>query len=124
VLGRDTALIITLLIASISALCSSILPMGSAEQVYITIIVCRFVLGIGVGGVYPLSATKASEDGGNGEKVDSRAASLAFFWQVPGMVTPWFLGFLLTFGNISSDIYWRIILGFGFIPGILVVIGS
>ncbi len=41
--------------------------------------------GIGVGGVYPLSATKAAEDGGDHHgNVDPTADSWAFFWQVPG----------------------------------------
>ena len=36
-------------------------------------------------GIYPLSATKAAEDGGNGgQTVDITAAAFAFFWQVPG----------------------------------------
>lgn len=86
VFGRNAAMMFTLGLVFISALLSAFAPTGSATQVYSTIIVARFFLGVGVGGVYPLSATKAAEDGGGGHggEVDINAASWAFFWQVPG----------------------------------------
>ncbi len=91
IFGRNTAMIITLSLVAIAALLSALAPTGSATQVYVTIIITRFFLGIGVGGVYPLSATKAAEDNsghsddghGNGD-VNISAAAFAFFWQVPG----------------------------------------
>eukprot|EP00401_Gymnodinium_catenatum_P070679 CAMPEP_0117611742 /NCGR_PEP_ID=MMETSP0784-20121206/82564_1 /TAXON_ID=39447 /ORGANISM="" /LENGTH=153 /DNA_ID=CAMNT_0005415223 /DNA_START=40 /DNA_END=497 /DNA_ORIENTATION=+ len=85
VLGRNNAMILTLSLVSVSALLSAIIPWGNASSIYACIIVTRFILGIGVGGVYPLSATKAAEDGGDPDgNVDVIAASWAFFWQVPG----------------------------------------
>ncbi len=87
-LGRNSAMIITLGLVAISAVASALAPTGGPTQVYIGIIIARFFLGIGVGGVYPLSATKAAEDSGdsghgNGE-VNISAAAFAFFWQIPG----------------------------------------
>ena len=83
ILGRNKAMTLTLSLAAVSALLSSVVPTGSATVVYIVIIVFRFMLGVGLGGVYPLSATKAAEDGGDEHgNVDTRSASLAFFWQV------------------------------------------
>lgn len=81
-------MIITLGLVAISALASAFAPSGGPTQVYVSIIIARFFLGIGVGGVYPLSATKAAEDSGdsghgNGE-VNISAAAFAFFWQIPG----------------------------------------
>jgi len=85
VLGRNAAMTLTLSIVAVSALLSAVVPFGSAESIYICIIIFRFFLGIGVGGIYPLSATKAAEDGGHEDgKVDTTSASWAFFWQVPG----------------------------------------
>lgn len=63
VLDRNTAMTLTLSIASLAAVASAVLPMGSPTSVYIVIIICRFVLGAGLGGVYPISAAKAAEDG-------------------------------------------------------------
>ena len=85
ILGRNHAMTLTLSIVAFAAILSAVAPQGSPTSIYITIIVTRFILGIGVGGVYPLSATKAAEDGGSGgDSVDLTAASWAFFWQVPG----------------------------------------
>jgi PHS family inorganic phosphate transporter-like MFS transporter len=58
VLGRNQAMTLTLGIASIAAMLSATAPAGSPTDVYVIIIVFRFILGVGLGGVYPLSATK------------------------------------------------------------------
>jgi PHS family inorganic phosphate transporter-like MFS transporter len=85
VLGRNHAMTLTLGLVTFAAMLSAAAPSGSPSSIYATIIVMRFILGIGVGGIYPLSATKASEDGGGGgDGIDVTAASWAFFWQVPG----------------------------------------
>lgn len=86
-IGRNHAMTLTLGLVTFAATMSAIAPHGSPSSIYATIIVMRFLLGIGVGGVYPLAATKAAEDGGarkGGDAVDLTAASWAFFWQVPG----------------------------------------
>lgn len=57
-LGRNAAMTLTLSLVAIGAIGSAAFSWGNPTAVYITIIVCRFFLGIGVGGVYPLSATK------------------------------------------------------------------
>jgi MFS family permease len=85
VLGRTKAMTLTLSLVVFGALFSAVASYGTPTEVYITIIVARFILGIGVGGVYPLSATKASEDGhGSHGHGDPTAAAWAFFWQIPG----------------------------------------
>ncbi len=101
IFGRNTAMIMTLSLVAVSALLSALASTGPATQVYSTIIITRFFLGIGVGGVYPLSATKAAEDsggsgGGHGsEDVNINAAAFAFFWQTPGsMVNTIFIFFV------------------------------
>jgi len=63
VLGRTRAMTLTLSMACLGAVLSALAPTGSASDVYIVIISFRFLLGVGLGGVYPLSATKAAEDG-------------------------------------------------------------
>ncbi|RYG66426.1 hypothetical protein EON64_09770 [archaeon] len=83
-LGRNAAMVLTLSLVVFGALLSCVAPYGSPTTVYSIIIAARFVLGIGAGGVYPLSATKAAEDSGSGEGVNLKAASWAFFWQQPG----------------------------------------
>ena len=127
IIGRNLAMTVTLSIAAVSALFSAVLPTGSASAVYITIIICRFLLGVGLGGIYPLSAIKAAEDaaaasslealkkqsklqqqGGKAANVGSdesdsdkdvhaSSAAKAFFWQAPGAMSPWILALILTY---------------------------
>lgn len=89
-IGRTKALFFTLLLASFGGLGSALFSHGSPESIYAIIIMCRFILGIGVGGVYPLSATKAAEDSSaGGGKVNSVESAKSFFWQSPGAIAPW-----------------------------------
>lgn len=124
-LGRNRAMTLTLSIVVLAAMLSASTPTGGATSVYIAILTCRFALGIGVGGIYPLSATKAAEDGSRTDgKVDPTSAGWAFFWQVPGSMTPWLIALLLTYTTISVDARWRLLLGLGSVPSLMVVIGS
>ena len=132
-LGRDQAMTITLALASVGALLSAVLSIDSnnATMTYISIVASRFLLGIGLGGVYPLSATKAAEDGADddahereGESVDSTASAKAFFWQSPGSVTPWIIAYLLTYTGMSADAKWRLLLGLGALPAAIVALLS
>jgi MFS transporter, PHS family, inorganic phosphate transporter len=110
---------LTQFIAIVSALLSALIPTGSAEQIYSTIIACRFFLGIGLGGVYPLAATKAAEDASAGG-TNPAASAKSFFWQTPGSLAPWLLALLFTATDLSANMKWRLLLGLGAIPGIIV----
>jgi len=54
-IGRNRALVVTSLLAGIGALGSSIAARGGPNQLYLGIGICRFVIGVGLGGVYPLT---------------------------------------------------------------------
>lgn len=128
VIGRNQAMLLTLSLVVFSAFLSAVASHGDPETIYGIIILFRFFLGIGVGGVYPLSATKAAEDSAkkgsapNGASVDVIAASLSFFWQIPGSMTPWWLAYLFSLGSMSNDTKWRLLLGLGSVPALIVVI--
>ena len=125
VIGRNKALLFTLCLAFVGALFSAILPMGDATTVYVVIILCRFLLGVGVGGVYPLSAIKAAEDNSyDGRKPNAVESAKSFFWQSPGAMAPWFVAYCLTYSGSSTETKWRLILGLGAIPLFFVVCGS
>jgi MFS family permease len=118
-LGRNTAFLSTMTLTTFGCLLSAIVPHGSPDAIYGGIIACRFLLGLGLGGVYPLSATKASEDGGSsdGNTVSSQAAGWAFFWQMPGVMGPFLLAYLIAVGGtLSVNASWRLVLGFGAVP--------
>lgn len=126
IIGRNKAMLFTLSLASFGALASSLTSFGDPSAIYSLIIICRFFLGIGLGGVYPVSAAKAAEDGADGKtgKADVTGAAWSFFWQSPGAMTPWILAYIFTYTSLSVELKWRLLLGIGCLPGIVVVIAS
>ena len=98
--GRRNAMAFTNFLAFIGALGSAVFTWG--EALYTILMVCRFVLGIGVGGKYPLSATIRSEACGEAQRSGTgepqstthrhhseTQVALGFFWQTPGAMLPY-----------------------------------
>lgn len=122
ILGRNVAMVMTLSLVVVSALVSALASVGSPTAIYTVIIIARFFLGVGVGGVYPLSATKAAEDSGGSHGVNVIAAGKAFFWQTPGAMGPWLVALLFSQSDaMSPTLKWRLLLALGAVPAALVV---
>lgn len=116
-ISRNGALSITLLIATIAAFLSAVAPAGDPNSVYATIVVFRFFVGVGLGGIYPIAATKASEDtASTDQKTNASGSAFAFFWQIPGLIAPWLLAWILTYSVMTADARWRLLLGLGSVP--------
>ena len=78
----------------------------------------RVILGIGIGGDYPVSATLMSEFAG--KKSRGMMVSLVFAMQAAGLIVgPLFAAALLKSG-LSHDLVWRLLLAFGAIPAMAV----
>ena len=129
-LGRSRALQLTMAISIFGALISAFavpLDSSSPKTVFHFLAITRFVLGVGVGGVYPLSATIASESAGSSTS-RGRTASIVFSMQgVANLLVPIIALALVQLpnGNGNPDspddlgLSWRLMLGLGGIPGIL-----
>ncbi len=78
----------------------------------------RFILGIGIGGDYPVSATIMSEYAGKASR--GMLVTLVFAMQAAGLIVgPLFAAAMLT-THMSHDLIWRILVAFGGIPAIAV----
>ena len=118
-LGRRRSFIATLSLLIIGAASSAASHSLGAMSVFLCLSLCRFVLGVGVGGEYPLSATVSSEasvaTAGRGRRV-----SLVFSMQGVGLLTaPAVVLVLLT--ALPSDAFslvWRLALGLGGLPAL------
>jgi PHS family inorganic phosphate transporter-like MFS transporter len=119
VLGRPTAMKLTLALMILGALGSAVLSWGGVYTCTLLVAIWRFLLGIGTGGVYPLSAAGAYEDDSIGDsRSDDTAPALkttdlpsageqaegggrraraawALFWQQPGQMLPYMLALVL-----------------------------
>jgi MFS family permease len=82
------------------------------------LVVCRFILGLGIGGDYPVSATIASEYAGS--KVRGRLISSVFAMQGVGLIVGPLFAIALLAAGLSSDIVWRILLAAGALPPLAV----
>ncbi|GAB5371588.1 hypothetical protein AAMO2058_001593100 [Amorphochlora amoebiformis] len=120
--GRNKALSFTITLAGIGALLSAIAPWGDNWTVYSLIALFRFFLGVGVGGVYPLSAAKAAEesDSSNVQARNLRVAKV-FFWQIPGAMLPYVMALIVYFIFPSSQAQWRVLLAIGAVPTIFIL---
>ena len=82
------------------------------------LIVCRIVLGIGIGGDYPVSATLMSEFAGKQSR--GMMVSLVFAMQAAGLIVGPLLAAGLLASGMSHDLIWRLLLAFGAIPAMAV----
>jgi MFS family permease len=78
----------------------------------------RFILGIGIGGDYPVSATIMSEYSGKASR--GMLVTMVFAMQAAGLILgPLFAAALLA-SHLPHDIVWRILLSFGAVPALAV----
>ena len=127
--GRARAMQMTMAMSILGALVSAFaVPITSdPKSVFYFLAITRFILGVGVGGVYPLSATMASESASD-QKSRGTTASLVFSMQGVGYLIAPVLALILVQlpggnGNPKNPsqlgLSWRLLLGLGGLPGIL-----
>jgi PHS family inorganic phosphate transporter-like MFS transporter len=112
ILGRKRIYGYEVLILAIGALASAFAPN------YTFLLICRIILGIGIGGDYPVSATIMSEY--SGKQTRGRMVGLVFAMQGAGLIVGPLAASILLGSGISNDYTWRILLALGAIPGLAV----
>ena len=83
------------------------------------LIASRFLLGLGIGGDYPVSAVLMSEY--SNRKDRGRLVGLVFSMQAVGLVVGPLVAFVLLQSGISEALTWRLLLGLGAVPALAVV---
>ena len=112
ILGRKKIYGYEVLILALGAIASAFAPN------YTFLLVARIILGIGIGGDYPVSATIMSEY--SGKKSRGRMVGLVFAMQGAGLVVGPLIASILLASGIRDDLIWRILLGLGAVPGLAV----
>jgi MFS family permease len=82
------------------------------------LIAFRVVLGVGIGGDYPVSSTIMSEFAG--KKHRGMMVSLVFAMQAAGLIVGPLLAAALLWSRLDHDLVWRILLAFGAVPALAV----
>jgi MFS transporter, PHS family, inorganic phosphate transporter len=112
IVGRKKMYGVEILILAIGAIASAFAP----DLTWL--IIFRAILGIGVGGDYPVSATIMSEY--SSTKSRGKMVGLVFAMQAAGYIVGPLIAVLLLSIGIKDDIVWRILLGLGAVPGLAV----
>jgi PHS family inorganic phosphate transporter-like MFS transporter len=113
VLGRKNVYISVAVIMVVGALASAFAPN------LIFLIVARFVLGLGIGGDYPVSAVMMSEFSNRRDR--GRLVGLVFSMQAVGLIVGPLVGLVLLTSGMSSGLTWRLMLGLGAVPAAAVI---
>jgi MFS transporter, PHS family, inorganic phosphate transporter len=113
VIGRKTIYTVVALIMIVGAVASALAP-G-----FLFLVVARFVLGLGIGGDYPVSAVLMSEYANRKDR--GRLVGLVFSMQALGLIVGPLVALVLLSSGISGNVTWRLLLGFGAVPAAAVV---
>lgn len=149
-LGRLGALRLVMVLQILASLSSALLGISGTtthEDIFERLAVLRFILGVGCGGVYPLAAVLSAEqdkeennsstptplqnaganNGSSHIEVEDDNDSvhrvvLTFSTQGLGFVSVPIVTVILLYCTTNLDVVWRLILGFGAVPGILLLV--
>jgi MFS transporter, PHS family, inorganic phosphate transporter len=98
-------------------------------QSYVSLTACRFVLGIGAGGVYPLAAAlSAEQQQQGGQRCASNSAEslhrvvLTFSMQGVGFLAVPIVTVILLSVTTNLQVVWRMILALGCVPGLVLML--
>ncbi len=130
ILGRHMAMAVVISLQVVGAVATAFsfeMSSNTADfrSIYVVLASWRFLLGLGCGGVYPLAATITAESNSDpSDKVDSsKLVALSFSMQGIGyFVTPVVGWALVSILDEDSDLAWRLLLGFGAIPGLYLML--
>ncbi|PKY56111.1 phosphate:H+ symporter [Rhizophagus irregularis] len=120
--GRKKMYGIELMIIIVTTIGSALSPKNLAIDMYTIIIIWRLILGLGIGGDYPLSAIITSEFASKKRRGAMMAAVFAMqgfgilFAGVVSLVTLLAFRPLILSNSQNLDYVWRIIIGIGIIP--------
>lgn len=114
VLGRKTVYVAVAIIMIVGAILSAIAPS------VLWLVIARFILGLGIGGDYPVSAVLMSEYANRADR--GRMVGLVFSMQAVGLIVGPLMGLLLLSSGMSDNLIWRLLLAFGALPAAGVVL--
>lgn len=113
IFGRKAIYGLEALLMVIGAILSALAPGVS------TLLVARVILGLGIGGDYPLSAVLMSEYANTNSR--GRMVSLVFSAQALGLLAGPIVALTLLAAGVNHAAAWRIMLGLGALPAAMVI---
>src|SRR2546428_3443958 len=109
-IGRHAIFSYTLVVLALGAIASAFSPN------VIWLIVFRFILGMGIGGDYPLCATLMSEYANRRDR--GKLITMVFSMQGVGLIVGPLIAIVLLLSGLNHDLTWRIMLALGAVPAL------
>ena len=113
IFGRKVIYITVAAIMIFGAVASALAPN------FLLLVIARFVLGLGIGGDYPVSAVLMSEYSNRADR--GRLVGLVFSMQAVGLIVGPLVGIILLSSGVGDPLAWRILLGLGALPAAAVI---
>jgi PHS family inorganic phosphate transporter-like MFS transporter len=117
IIGRKVIFVVTAILITIGAFLSASTVDSPGFPIYYRISMCRFILGVGVGGEYPLAATVTSES----SSAKSRGSLMCAVFAMQGVGS--LLSVVIVWGcltaGLTANVTWRIALAFGAVPVVI-----
>jgi MFS transporter, PHS family, inorganic phosphate transporter len=113
VVGRKKVYVTVAVVMIVGAVASAFAPD------FLFLVVARLVLGLGIGGDYPVSAVFMSEYSNRQDR--GRLVGLVFSMQALGLIVGPLVAVVLLSSGIGGNLTWRILLGLGAVPAAAVV---
>jgi len=115
-IGRTRSFVLTALLVTIGALGSaSAFSSPHALNIYTQLAIWRGLLGFGIGGEYPLTASITA----GGAKPNLRSVAIVFASQGVGRLLACFTNWAVLAIGLPLDVCWRVSLGVGALPTLL-----
>ncbi len=86
---------------------------------FLFLVIARLILGLGIGGDYPVSAVLMSEYSNRADR--GRLVGLVFSMQAAGLIVGPLVGIVLLSSGVGDPLAWRILLGLGALPAAAVI---
>ena len=112
-LGRKAVYGLEAAIMAVAAIASAFAPN------FLWLLICRFILGLGIGGDYPVSGVIMSEYANKRNR--GQLVSLVFSMQALGLIVGPVVALTLLSLGISHDVAWRLMLGLGALPALSII---
>ena len=113
IFGRKVIYIMVAAIMIFGALASALAPN------FLLLVIARLILGLGIGGDYPVSAVLISEYSNRTDR--GRLVGLVFSMQAVGLIVGPLVGIILLSSGVGDPLAWRILLGLGALPAAAVI---
>jgi len=108
IFGRKVVYITVAAIMIFGAIASALAPS------FLFLVIARLILGLGIGGDYPVSAVLMSEYSNRADR--GRLVGLVFSMQAVGLIVGPLVGIVLLSSGVGDPLAWRILLGLGALP--------